>query len=98
MRNIIGKLGQKKFDLTLVNALREMGVDSCHCLYPGNKQWEQINICGAAADLHPFRGLSWRICGKNRVLVYNLTVPLVKKNVDMCLLRVKYGANCGAEH
>lgn len=91
MRNIIGKLGQKKFDLAFVNALKEMGVDSCHCLYPGNKQqWEPINICDADVDLHPFRGLSWRICGKSRVLIYNLTVPLVKKNVDMCLFNLSH--------
>lgn len=90
MRNIIGKLGQKKFDLALVNALKETGVDSCHCLYPGNKQWEHINICDADVDLHPFRGLSWHMCGKSRVLIYNLTVPLVKKNVDMCLFNLSH--------
>jgi len=97
MRNIIGKLGQKKFDLALLNALKETGVDSCHRLYPGNKQkWEQINICDADVDLHPFRGLSWRTCGKSRVLVYNLTVPLVKKNVDMCLFNLSHD-NFGKE-
>lgn len=97
MRNIIGKLGQKKFDLALVNALKETGVDSCHCLYPGNKQkWKQINIRDADIDLHPFRGLSWRTCGKSRVLVYNLTVPLVKKNVDMCLFNLSHD-NFGRE-
>ncbi len=31
------------------------------------------------------KGLHWISKGKNRVLIYNLTVPTVKKNVDLCL-------------
>ena len=30
------------------------------------------------------KGLNWRASG-NRTLIYNLTVPLIKKNVDLCL-------------
>ena len=33
--------------------------------------------------------MSWGIDGESRTLVYNLTVPLVKKNVDLCLFRCK---------
>jgi hypothetical protein len=34
------------------------------------------------------RGLSWKNEGGNRTLIYNLTVPLVKNNVDMCLFYI----------
>jgi hypothetical protein len=34
------------------------------------------------------RGLSWQIEGKSRTLIYNLTVPLVKNNVDLCLFNL----------
>jgi len=34
------------------------------------------------------RGLSWESEGKRRTLIYNLTVPLVKNNVDMCLFNL----------
>lgn len=34
------------------------------------------------------RGLSWECEEKSRALIYNLTVPLVKNNVDMCLFNL----------
>jgi len=34
------------------------------------------------------RGLSWESNDTPRTLVYNLTVPLVKNNVDMCLFNL----------
>jgi len=30
-------------------------------------------------------GLSWTVGGKPRSLIYNLTVPVVRNNVDLCL-------------
>lgn len=39
-------------------------------------------------ELH-IRGLSWQKGTQSRVLIYNLTVPLIKNNVDLCLF------NCG---
>ncbi len=32
------------------------------------------------------KAICWTINGKSRTLVYNLTVPTVKKNIDICLL------------
>lgn len=37
------------------------------------------------------RALSWSINGRNRTIVFNLLVPAVRNNIDMCLL------NCSAE-
>jgi len=31
------------------------------------------------------RGISWQRNGNNRTLIFNLTVPLVNNNVDLCL-------------
>jgi len=33
-------------------------------------------------------GISWQRNGKNRTLIFNLTVPLVKNNVDLCLFNL----------
>jgi len=33
-------------------------------------------------------GISWQRSGKNRTLIFNLTVPLVKNNVDLCLFNL----------
>ena len=34
------------------------------------------------------RGINWRDKNKNRTIIYNLTVPLVKNNVDLCLFNL----------
>ena len=34
------------------------------------------------------RGIHWRRSGGDRTLLYNLTVPLVKNNVDLCLFNL----------
>jgi hypothetical protein len=41
------------------------------------------------ADIELYlRGISWENEGKNRTLIYNLTVPCVGNNVDMCLFNL----------
>jgi hypothetical protein len=34
------------------------------------------------------RGISWQTGDQYRTMIYNLTVPLVKNNVDICLFRL----------
>jgi len=41
----------------------------------------------AGIELHA-RGLSWEVAGQPRTLAYNLTVPLFRNNVDICLFNV----------
>lgn len=36
------------------------------------------------------KGLSWSIDHKNRTMIYNLTVPLVKSNIDVCIFNCDY--------
>lgn len=47
-------------------------------------KWIEKSDDDADIELH-LRGLYWEYHGQPRTLVYNLTVPLVKKNVDLCL-------------
>ncbi len=34
------------------------------------------------------RGINWQSEGENRTLIYNLTLPLVRSNVDLCLFNL----------
>jgi hypothetical protein len=48
-----------------------------------NRSWYTNSEDGdVESSLH---GLYWKNERKNRVLIFNLTVPLVKNNVDLCL-------------
>ncbi len=57
-------------------------------LHSKSKEW----IVGSKgdADVEIFlKGLSWNHNHGNRTLIYNLTVPIVKKNVYLCLFDAK---------
>ncbi len=47
-------------------------------------KWIEMSDDDADIELQ-LRGLHWSYNGQPRTLVYNLTVPLFKKNVDLCL-------------
>jgi type II restriction enzyme len=56
----------------------------------GSKVWADMQEDEAAIELN-LRGASWSINGKSRTLIYNLNVPTVRNNIDICLF------NCSAD-
>lgn len=83
MRNVGGFLAQCKLCRALIAYLR-LGAGQIFVETRLSRGWrllreEDINI---ERTLH---GLSWNSGKKHRTLVLNLTVPLVGKNVDLCL-------------
>lgn len=83
MRNFAGMVGTWKYTRILISTLSIRGKKFTH-LDSINKQWMQ-------PDDDPnlekrVKGLQWTSNGKSRVLMYNLTVPTIDKNVDLCLL------------
>lgn len=87
MRNVAGVLATRKFTRTLL-AILALADIPYHWFHSSAKTWIPMTDNDAGIEL-TFRGLTWSIEGRDRTLFYNLNVPLVKKNVDVCLL------NCG---
>jgi len=85
MRNAGGSLAQRKLIRAIIACLRISGVP-VQILRGKAKFWESIPLEDADIELG-LRGLSWVSGTQERTLVLNLTVPLVKNNVDICLLR-----------
>ena len=50
----------------------------------GKKAWHPVAADNTDIEVQ-LRGLSWSRQGRNRTVIYNLQVPLIKKNVDLCL-------------
>ncbi|NJR64431.1 MAG: restriction endonuclease [Leptolyngbyaceae cyanobacterium CRU_2_3] len=88
MRNIGGVLATRKFTRTLLAILTLAGIPY-HWFHSSAKTWIPMSENDAGIELN-FRGLSWSIGGQDRTLFYNLNVPLVRKNVDVCLLNCSY--------
>ncbi len=84
MRNAGGAIAQRKFTRALISNLRISG-SSYEWLNSLNNQWLKATENDADIEL-TLRGLSWQKDDKCRTLIFNLTVPAVRNNIDLCLL------------
>lgn len=84
LRNLAGALAEQKFSRSVISALR-LENRSYIWLHSKSGRWiEEAGLDDADIELH-LKGLSWNTSDKARTLIYNLTVPIVNKNVDLCL-------------
>ena len=84
MRNVAGKLAERKVTRAIISALALTGT-TYQWLNTVSDTW--ITGSGDDADIElSLKALSWEKHGKTRTLVYNRTIPLVRKNIDICLL------------
>ena len=86
MRNIGGALAQRKITRAIISTLTIAGLEY-HWQHSKTKKW--LKMTRDDSDIELFlRGISWKNEKGNRTLMYNLTVPLVRNNVDMCLFNL----------
>ena len=85
MRNLGGILGEHKFSRALISTVE--GRDYCW-LHSKSKKWIRATSNDPDIELY-LKGISWKYRETDRTLIYNLTVPFVKKNVDLCLFDKK---------
>lgn len=83
MRNLGGALAQRKLTRAIISALVIAG-RSYQWLHSINKRWAQMTVDDVDIELN-LRGLNWQQNDQNRTLIYNLSVPFMKNNVDLCL-------------
>jgi len=88
MRNVGGFMAQKKLTRAIIAHLR-LGEQDCEWLHSDNNTWAQLSAEDTDVELF-LRGISWNTTKGPRTLIYNVTVPLVGNNVDLCLF------NCSA--
>ncbi|MBI2486718.1 MAG: restriction endonuclease [Deltaproteobacteria bacterium] len=89
MRNIGGFVAQRKLTRAIISTLTIAG-KSYQWLHSTNDTWTPMTEDDTDIELY-LRGLSWLKDDQPRTLIYNLTVPLIKNNVDLCLF------NCSLE-
>lgn len=87
MRNLGGVLAQRKLTRAIISTLTVAG-QSYQWFHSANKAWAQMTRDDSDIELY-LRGLSWQKKNQDRTLIYNLTVPFFKNNVDLSLF------NCG---
>ncbi len=100
MRNLAGAIGEWKLTRILISTLSIYGVYFDY-LDSKSKKWMTPND-----EPHlekRIKGLHWVVDDKERTLIYNLTVPIVRKNVDLCLFdcqpqEIIFGKNKRSAH
>jgi hypothetical protein len=90
MRNVGGFLAQQKLTRSIIACLRVAGLPYTW-LHSSTREWASSPEDDAGIEAH-VKGLSWVGETGPRTLVYNLTVPLVRNNIDLCLLDREQGA------
>jgi hypothetical protein len=83
MRNIGGFMAQKKLARSIIAHLKLAG-ESCQWLHSDTKVWSNLPEDDTDVE-NQLRGLSWTTVKGPRTIIYNLTVPIVRNNVDLCL-------------
>jgi len=86
MRNLMGAMAQRKLTRAIVSTLTIAGI-KYRWQHSKTRNWADMTDDDSEIEFS-LRGLSWENEGRNRTLIYNLTVPLVKNNVDMCLFNI----------
>lgn len=89
MRNVGGALAQKRLTRAILSTLT---LRKTHYRWMQGDNGVWTNMSKNDADIENYvRGIAWTAGRRNRTLMYNVTVPLVKNNVDFVLL------DCSAE-
>lgn len=86
MRNVGGALAQRKLTRAILSTLTIAG-QKYHWQHSKTKRWIAMTNDDAEIELS-LRGLSWESDLGRRTLIYNLNIPLVKSNVDLCLFNL----------
>lgn len=100
MRNLGGRLGEWRFTRILMSTCSVSGVD-LEYLNSEGKNWMLLST--ELEVERRIKGLHWVSHGNERTLIYNLTVPTVRKNVDFCLFNcsldeIVFGRNRDSAH
>ncbi|MHB1657663.1 MAG: AvaI/BsoBI family type II restriction endonuclease [Burkholderiales bacterium] len=90
MRNIVGSIGERKLTRAILSTLAIEG-KSFHWLHSKSNKWIPGDKNDVDIELE-LKGLSWISNDLPRTLIYNLTVPMIKKNVDLCLFNCDFSS------
>lgn len=86
MRNIAGSLAEIDFKRSVISALSVRGIDF---LWESKKSKKWLKADLLEDDVGDVKGIGWNRNGE-RTLVFNRTVKLIRKNIDICLLRCSH--------
>jgi hypothetical protein len=86
MRNVGGALAQRKLTRAILSTLTIAGI-KYQWQHTKTREWANMTNNDSEIELS-LRSINWRHNRQNRTIIYNLTVPMIKNNVDLCLFNL----------
>lgn len=86
MRNVGGALAQRKLTRSILSTLSIAGI-KYQWQHSKTRKWVHMNEDDSEIELS-LGGINWKNKNVNRTIIFNLTVPLVNNNVDVCLFNL----------
>jgi hypothetical protein len=83
MRNIVGKMALEKLTRSLFDELMLKNIN--FEIYILSKKTWIVGDAQCYNDANQVKAIKWEYKGQKRLLYYDLTVPIVKKNIDLVL-------------
>lgn len=88
MRNLAGIVGERKFVRSVIATL---SIQKARYYWFNRQSEKWLSSSSSTADIENYiKGLSWKNKSGNRILLLNITVPNVGKNIDLCLINGSY--------
>lgn len=88
MRNIVGAIAQQKLIRALLANMSNQGIEY-HWIDGKNvKKWIKMKDDDLDIELN-LKAISWKSKKGSRILSFNLNIPLVKNNIDICLFNAE---------
>lgn len=85
MRNIVGSIANEKLTRFIISQLQISQIEFKYFVKGSQKKISGKNY--TTSDSGKIKAIKWKnLQGQRRSLIYNLTVPIVKKNIDIILL------------
>ena len=89
MRNYVGAVAKAKVTRKVLSVLQTMGI-SYSVLTKDNKvsnQWDYMEYEEDYENAENICAISWRYDSKDKILFFDSKIPIVKKNIDICLYK-----------
>ncbi len=83
MRNLVGAMAQQKLIRTLLSNMSIMGI-GFEWFDNETKKWHVTHKNTIQIE-NRMKAIHWKSGKKERVLAFNLNIPIVKNNIDICL-------------
>ena len=86
MRNVVGALAQQKLVRAIISCMNILNIQYVWIDANNKKEWKSKPEDDYQIE-NSLKAISWTYKGQSKILTFNLNIPTVRNNVDICLFK-----------